>query len=82
MERSVPPLSRPIRSGYEKEYPWFQHGRRNCRPLWRQRNGVCVVRQHSGPITNQATILLTLEDIEGLEKQLKDLRENHFLANR
>lgn len=30
--------------------------------------------------SDDATILLTLEDVKHLEKQLKELRKNHFLA--
>jgi hypothetical protein len=34
----------------------------------------------AGPIVEDATILLTLEDVKSLEEQLRFLRENHFLA--
>lgn len=34
----------------------------------------------TGPIVEDATILLTLDNVKRLEKQLKELRKNHFLA--
>lgn len=33
-----------------------------------------------GPVEEEATILLTLKNVKRLEKQLKELRKNHFLA--
>lgn len=33
-----------------------------------------------GPMVDEAIILLTLKNVKRLEKQLKELRKNHFLA--